>query len=178
MKVKNILSLACSFIGEEEIADLIETMPDDERIAKLLKIFNLVRNEVASEFLPVLESEELDIKDFKLPFSAFKFKPLKIIMVKDRFGRKLKFRAFPDYLMVQASRAKVTYSYQPAEVNLEDEIDDNLPERVYAYGVAREYLMREGMFEDAEIFEVRFKNSLQVLLRKNSSTFLARRRWV
>ena len=178
MKVKKILALACSFIGEEDVVDLIDTMPEDERVLKLLKIFNLVRNEVASEYMPLLESEDFEIKDFKLPYSAFKFRPLKIFMVKDRFGRKLKFRSFPDYLMTKASKAKVTYSYQPAESSVEDEIEETLPERVYAYGVAREYFMREGSFEDAEIFEVRFKNSLQVLARKESSTFLARRRWV
>lgn len=171
MKVKNILTLACNFTDNEKLIE-------NEETEKMLECFNLVRSEVACEYMPICESEEFEIKDFKLLLSNFKRKPLQILSVKDRFGRNLRFKVFPEYLIVYGSKAKITYTVQPEKVGAEDEIEDSLPERVYAYGVAREYLMREGMFEDAEIFEVRFKNSLKVLLHKRSETVLPRRRWL
>lgn len=181
MKVKNIITLACNFIGETEIADLIENQTEenvDEKVDEMVELFNIVRNEVVCEYMPSLENEEFEVKDFKLYYSSFKRKPLKIYSVEDKLTRRLKFRSFPEYLMVKAGKVNVTYSYQPKGVNLDDEIEESVPERVYAYGVAREYLMREGMFEDAEIFETRFKNSLKVLTQKSAVTVLAGRRWV
>lgn len=178
MKVKNIISLACSFTDNEDLADMILAETSDPRIDEMVKLFNLVRNEVATEYMPMCAKEKIEVKDFKVSFSQFAKKPLEIKAVKNKRGRNVKFKVFPDYLFVQASECEITYSFQPEALNFEDEMEECLPERVYAYGLAREYLLKEGMMEDAQIFEVRFKNSLKILLRKKSEVVMPGRRWV
>lgn len=178
MKVKNIIKTACNFVGNDDIVTSIENGSQNERIDNILKLFNLVRNEVVSEYMPMLAREAFEVKDLKVSFSSFAKKPLEIMSVKDKLGRNVKYKSFPDHFMTQASKVFVTYSFLPEDATLEDEIEDCLPERVYAYGLARECLLQEGMFEDAEIFEIRFKNSLKIFTRKKSEIILPRRRWI
>ena len=58
MKVKDILKNACLFIGEKELALALEAETpslegkDEEKVDILLRCFNLVNQEIASDYLP------------------------------------------------------------------------------------------------------------------------------
>ena len=56
-------------------------------------------------------------------------------------------------------------------------LTNGLSARVLAYGTASEYLLVEGLSEDAEIWEDRFKRSLFMLSRKKGEHIMPRRRW-
>ena len=65
-------------------------------------------------------------------------------------------------------------------MQLEDEIEffNGLSARIYAYGVASEFLLVSGVSSDAEIWEERFKESLFMLSRKHGEHLLPKRRWL
>ena len=76
MKVKDVIIKACDFIGEDELAVAMQkaeniTSEQNELKEKLLKCFNLVREEIACEYQPIMQVEKFTIKNF--PIRDLKF---------------------------------------------------------------------------------------------------------
>ncbi len=183
MLVKDILVLACDFIENEALGKSIkenQTLSETEsqEVDRLVKCFNLVNSEIASEFVPIKKVEQFDVENGRIAFSKFTSSPYKILYVKNSFGRKVRFKVFQDHIFALCKKAVVVYSTLPASQTINDEVESFLPERIYAYGVAREYLFMQGKFDDAEIFEERFKNSLEYICRQTPHARLPRRRWL
>ena len=99
---------------------------------------------------------------------------------KGSFGKSVRYKLYPNYIEVFGRAKSITYSFLPSDFALSDEFEfyNGLSARIYAYGVASEYLLCDGLSEDAEIWEERFKESLFVLSRKKSETRLPKRRWI
>ena len=179
MQVKNVIKLACEMTDNNDLKDAIDNndLTDEQQVAVdcLVGCFNLINNEIASEYIPLLHKEIKKIQDFKVNFDDFSKKMLEIISIKDKLGRNVKYKLFDSYLMVKANEVEIVYSYLPENVSLSDEINSFLPERVYAYGIAREYLFLQSMFDDAQLWDSRFKNSLKVLTRKKGEIKMPKR---
>lgn len=183
MLVKDIIVLACQFTENEELGRAIEeneSLSDkqNKEVEKFVKCFNLINNEIASEFVPIKKVEQLETHDGKILFSNFSAKPYKILYVKNSLGRKVRFKVFEDHIVAFCKKAIVAYSILPSTLDLNGSFDSFLPERIYGYGVAREYLFMQGKFDDADVFEERFKNSLEYICRQTPHARLPRRRWI
>ena len=185
MTVRDILKLVCEFVGERDIAQKIENSQElqereQQKIDLMLNCFNLVNQEIASEYLPFLQKEEIDVKDGVLNFATLKNKVINVYEIKNRFGLNLRFRNYPNFVEVFGRGRWVVYSFLPEDKTLDEEVEMfcGLTGRVYAYGVASEYLLIDGVSDDAEIWEERFKESLFVLSRKRGEHKLPARSWV
>ncbi|MBQ8908797.1 MAG: hypothetical protein IJY90_00695 [Clostridia bacterium] len=183
MKVKDIIIKACDFVGKDELASVLNAGGElsDENVAlqeKLVKCFNLIREEIASEYQPIMQVEKFVVKNFKLEFSSFANDVLEIYAVKDKYGRNVHYKIFEDYIFVCAKDVEVIYSTPAMALSVDEEFTSNLPERIYAYGVAREYFFINNLYEDANIWEERFKGSLQIMLRRKSEVKIPRRSWI
>ncbi len=187
MTVKDIIKLVCEFVGEKEILSKLNsteavsyTDREQEKLDLMLQCFNLVNQEIASDYLPFLTKEEIDIKNSILNYSELEKTVVNVYEVKNRFGTSLRFRLFPNYLEISGHAKSIVYSYLPDDKALTDNVEmlNGLSARVYAYGVASEFLLIDGLSEDAEIWEERFKESLFVLSRKRGEHILPRRSWI
>lgn len=187
MTVKDIIKLVCEFVGEKEILSKLNsteavsyTDREQEKLDLMVQCFNLVNQEIASDYLPFLTKEEIDVKNSILNFSEFEKTVVNVYEVKNRFGTSLRFRLFPNYLEISGHAKSIVYSYLPDDKVLTDNVEmlNGLSARVYAYGVASEFLLIDGLSEDAEIWEERFKESLFVLSRKRGEHVLPRRSWI
>lgn len=183
MSVKDIIILACDFTENQELGQALtnsSTLDDEQLLLQenLVKCFNLVNNEIASEYIPIIKCERVKPQDFKVEFSNLSNKVLQIISVRDTFGRKVRFKVYDNYLMAFASSVDIIYQTLPDTLLITSEFNSTLPDRVYAYGVAREYYFQQTLFDEADIWEDRFKNSLSVLQRKKSETKIPQRRWL
>lgn len=182
MLVKDILKLACEFLDNSSLAEKVtagdKTEDEAKEIANLEKCFNLVREEIATEILPIIKIDRLKTQNLKISFEEFSFAPVSILAVKDCNGRTVKHRILDDSIIVFANEVEVWYSTKPEVLTAEDEFASTLPERVYAYGVAREYYIKKALYKDAEVWEERFKNSIEMLDRKKSGVTIPRRRWL
>lgn len=186
MKVKDILKNACLFIGEKELALALEAETpslegkDEEKVDVLLRCFNLVNQEIASDYLPFLYTEKIDVNNSILSFEDLSKTLINVYELKGNFGKSVRYKLYPNYLEVFGRAKSITYSFLPSDFTLTDEFEfyNGLSARIYAYGVASEYLLCDGLSEDAEIWEKRFKESLFVLSRKKSETRLPKRRWL
>lgn len=185
MTVKDIIKLVCEFVGEREILYKLEdggdlTEREQEKVNTMTRCFNLVNQEIASDYLPFITKETLNGKNSVINFADLQKTVIHIIEVKNRLGMSLQFRLFPDFVEVAGKAKTVVYSYLPDELSFDSTVEMlcGLSARVYAYGVASEYLLIDGVSEDAEIWEERFKQSLFVLSRKRGEHVLPKRRWL
>ncbi len=194
MKVKEILFLAMEFVGEKQLLEKLkmqETQTGEqneivlskremEKLESLLLCFNLVNQEIASDYLPFLTKENVEVKGDTIAFSDLSKRVINIYEVKDKFGFNLHFRIMSKYIKTNCKAKSVVYSFLPEKMQLEDEIEffNGLSARIYAYGVASEFLLVSGVSSDAEIWEERFKESLFMLSRKHGEHLLPKRRWL
>jgi len=182
MQVKEIIKLACSFTENEELVSDIEwnRLSADEMIVVdcLMNCFNLICDEIATDYVPCVKTQTFNTSSFKIYLNQFDKNVYKIISVKDSKGRNIKYKIVDDYIMVLADKVDVTYSYHPDKLNINSSFTSMIPERVYAYGIAREYYFMQTLFSDAETWESRFKNSLQVLTKKEGNVIMPGRSWI
>ena len=104
MKIKEILSLASFFRGNEETAGFIENgassnAPDEQKeVDKLTKCYESIAREIASEYYALKKEEEFDVSDNKVKYSSFSLVPYQIISVKNQDGQKEEFSVLPTYV--------------------------------------------------------------------------------
>ncbi len=186
MTVKDVVKIVCEFVGEREILAKLkdsESVLDEreqEKLDIMVNCFNLVNQEIASDYLPYLYKENVDHEGAIINFSDLTKVVINIIEIKNRFGLNLQFKNFSNYVEVVGKPKYVVYSYLPEDLNLSSDVEflNGLSARVFAYGIASEFLLVEGLSEDAEIWEERFKESLFVLSRKRGEHRLPKRSWL
>ena len=198
MQVDEILKLSAIFIGEEEISNMNllnninPSMPmdedvlyqDDEILTKkadmLLKCLNLVIEDIARDYLPLLHEENIVFNDKKFEYINLSKVICDIIKLQATNGLGIKFKCFPTHIKSDIKKAVITYSYLPEEVTYHEEFnffDNKLTQRIIAYGVAMEYLFLNSLSDEAAIWENRFLSSLQNALRKKHNITLPKRGW-
>lgn len=182
MLVKDIIKLACEFMDKAELAEKMEVSQLDEDetklINELLRCFNLIREEISTEILPIVKVDKLKTQNLKIDFSDFSFEPVCIMAVKDSYGRNVRHRVLENSLIAFASEVEVWYSIKPEILQITDDFSSTLPERVFAYGIVREYYIKKALYKDAEVWEERFKNSIEMLSPKKAGRIILRRRWL
>ncbi len=183
MLVKDIILKACDFTENDELSKAINEgsqLPEELKNLqdKLVKCLNLVRNEIASEYMPIVKMEIVVCENGKFNINDFSSRLVDIISIKDKYGNNVKYNVIGDELISNEEKIFVWYNTLPDEIAFEGEFSSTIPERVYAYGVVKEFFFLQTLYEDAKVWDERFKNSLQVLERKKSETVIPQRRWI
>ena len=183
MTVKEILIEAADLIGVGgAVRAYIEgsAQTGEKEAGVLLKCFNLVESELASEYFPLKCEEALETATGAVYFKEFKRAILRVMKVEDSFGNSLPYKLFPEYLKTDAGRIFVTYCYTPQEKDLDGESDFDalVTKRTFAYGIAAEYCMACGLYEESAAWERKYKNSIEAAYRNQPAKTLASRRWV
>ena len=104
---------------------------------------------------------------------------VRIIRVTDEYGNSVPFKLFPQYLRTQPGRVNVSYTYTPREKNAEEESDFvlSVSPRLFAYGIASEYSLAAGLFEEAAVWDKKYKDALAAAYRSKPSRIIRSRRW-
>ena len=185
MTVKDILKLVCEFVDERDILSKWNSSTElssseQKKVDRMVKCFNLVNQEIASDYLPFLTEEAIDVSDGPLYFANLSKTVINVYEVRNAFGFSLHFKNFANHIKIDGHGKKVVYSYLPNELTLNQDVEKlrGLSERVYAYGVACEFLLLEGFGNDAELWEERFKEALFILSRKRGEHLLPERRFL
>ncbi len=188
MTIKSILKTACLFLNKEELCDKIDiddmsilSDSEKEQILFLLKCLNLVYQEIATDYFPLLNKEVITTTDGKVLFSNLQKEFLEVISLKDCNGQKVRFRSFPSYLETAAEKVEIVYKYLPSDLesltSTMETFSNKVSEKTFAFGVAMEYSFINGLYEDAQIWEKRFKDALFIRSCKKSNIKLPVRRW-
>jgi hypothetical protein len=103
-----------------------------------------------------------------------------IVSVKTLSGKDINYVLTTNGIVVKSGTYIVKYTYFPKDVGYDDVISNfptKVSERIFVYGVVSEYLYVKGVFDEAQMWEERFKNEMQSLIRPQKSAKLKMSRW-
>ncbi len=188
MKVKDIVEYACVFMGKEDLlaSNIFDETGEqlDENQTKdlnlIVRCVNNITSEIASDYLPILKQKDVIFTDGKISISLIDSKMQEIVSIKSPSGKNLKYKYIGNQIICLATSATITYKVYPDVLSINDNAEtfgNRLSARVLAYGVASEYYYLQMLYDDAQIWEHKFKNALMFASRKKGEIQMKKRGW-
>ena len=128
------------------------------KIDALTRLSNLVISELAASYAPMVCTETVTTSNGRIVFSDLAHNVTRILSVKNQFGHDAEFRLYPEYLKVFGGEYTVEYEYAPANYGLNDSVGfkSEITAALLGYGVAAEYCVTQGRFEEAILWRKRY----------------------
>ncbi len=192
MKLKEILKLAVVFTDQKDLLEdeyfLTQTPPDyqpcnprQERIKELIDCFNLISNEIFTEYLPLSTFETVEFEDGVFQLKNLSKTATNVLEVRNKSGKKLKFRLQLSTVLCDVKQGVVKYNFAPENLTLSSTHichSAKVPARVFAFGIAMEHFFLQTQSTEALIWENRYRNSLLAIAKFNRNTTMPTRRWI
>lgn len=190
MKVIDVLKDTCTFLQMEDEYKYLCSYSNDtfsntasdaviKNVELLLKCTNLIVDTICSEYIKLKDSTFVHTVDGRIGYSDISENQIyNIIGVEDSFGP-VQFSDFNSEVCVDnPGRYKVTYLYSISNLNYDSDLSIfRLPTKDIAYGVISEYLYIEKLYDDAAIWDKRFKSTILNLLSNKKRLYIKPRRW-
>lgn len=169
MTVKEVIEISATLVGA-----------DEQETETLLGCYRLVENALAVDYFPLIAEENISTANGEVAFSALKRRVTHVLSVRGDDGESLAFRVFPLCIKTDAGDLQIRYAYAPTEKGLQDDTETApaVSARLIAYGVASEYCLAKGFFEEASVWEKRFAKAIAGAYGKGKMKKTAARRWV
>ncbi|MCH5153049.1 MAG: hypothetical protein J1F68_03740 [Clostridiales bacterium] len=155
-------------------------LPDNNVVKILLNSCNFVYEELFREYATSLRKTVVEIKDGFADTSLYRM--CRVISLVDAEGNDVKFRYGDGGLYVDADgKYNLCYARLPDVLSWGDEVrmpSPRITERMFVYGVVREYYSVTGDWALAKQWDTRFKDALQVAGVKTSSMRMPVGRWL
>lgn len=184
MTVKEIILAAADELDvREEVELYLEGYVEmgDKQVTDLLRCFNAVENQLALEYLPLVTEEEIQTETGAVYYSDLSRAPVRIVKITDKWGNEAPFKIFAEYVKTEPGAIKVRYTYTPKEKSLSEQTDFTLAvsKRLFVYGIAAEYCLSSGLFEESAVWEKKYKEAISAVYksRRGKGKILSRR-WV
>lgn len=183
MTVKETIAFAAESLGvSEQVNDYFEHEGENGKAEteSLLQCFNRVENELALDYLPLYAEEVADTSTGRIDYASLSKAAVRIVRVTDENGDLVKYQLFSAYLKAEKpGKLTVTYTYAPAAKTLNDSSDFTLRAsvRLIAYGMAAEYCLCKGLFEEAAVWDRKYKDGIEAAYRARPSKTMRLRRW-
>ena len=182
MTVKEVIFAAAAELGiYKEIQEYLDYggTEGEKNAELLLTCFNIVENELALDYFPLYAEGEVHSLTGRVEFSSFDRSVIRILRVTDEEGNKLKYTLFPSYLKTEPGTLKIAYTYTPETKAFSDDGDFYLQVsvRLMAYGVAAEYATATGLYEEAAIWDKKYKDAIEAAYRARPAERMRSRRW-
>jgi hypothetical protein len=158
MQVKEIIELSALLLDIE--------LTDDVR-KDLVRCYNLVEQELATDYFPILEVEKFfHVKD-KIYYKDFSRKPHMLGGIQDFHGESVCFRLTPEYINLiknyDGGTFFVKYYYIPEEKDLYSNSTYGAEYiNIIKYGIATEYCLMQGNFDLAAIYSQKYKERIKL----------------
>ena len=182
MTVREVVMLAAEELGIlEEVNGYFNDGNENgkTKAERLLTCFNLVENELALDYFTLKKTDIMMTTNGRVKFSDLTYAPVHIIDVTNAENQSYEFSLYADYLQTVSGSVKVTYSYTPNKKTIDETSDFSLEvsTRLMSYGVAAEYALMIGAFEEAALWDKKYKDAISVLYKKDKCGRMTARRW-
>lgn len=188
MKAKEIIKNVCENLDKQELLESqyfnatgnVLSNQNQKDLNKILKCLNDITEEISTNYIPLLKSKKIELVDGKINVFDIDTKIQEIISVKSKNGKNLKYKIIADKMLCFANTAEVIYKVYPNEMNLESDAETfcgKLSARILAYGVTADFCYKEMLYNDASVWETRFKNALFLAQSKKGEIKLKKRGW-
>lgn len=191
MLIKDIIISAAEMLAMERVLGLpelgggAEDANGTKELSLLLRCTNLVLNELTSEYLKPRKTRKVVAgTDGRVEYAQLLDRVTDIISVRDGSGRKQGFSAKSVYIQTTlkaGAELTVEYVYTLPALGLDDDTGlalNNVSERLAAYGVAAEFCIINGIYDEAAMWDKRYKDALLSALRSGREIKYKGRRWV
>lgn len=163
MEINKILSTVAEMLDLP--SDVVSDVSSDEKCLSLLILsFNNVVTEIAEEYVPFEKSESIFSIGGMIPFYSFSEKVYKVKSILNDKGKKVKFTMGQKGVFVDGDQRSYTvnYTYIPKSVGYGESVDlpSHISERTISYGVAGEYAMIAGRYDDCVNYDTRFNSAI------------------
>lgn len=157
MTVKEIIETSAELLGVELTEETTQT---------LLHCYNLVENELAVDYFPLLTMDKVVVKENKIKYADLKKNAWRILKVQDYQNDEVKYTIFPEYIEIKKNYNGhlffVKYYYTPEEKTICHNCSyDGRMKQVLKYGVCAEYCTMKGDFEFAGKFTDKYKRAIK-----------------
>lgn len=184
MPVENMLGLISQTAveGEEDYIAPPPTLNEQsvKNMILILDCINMIASEVEREYAPVYFKENITVENGLFDIDNLSHKLIKIKKIL-KSGFKVSFEIINGKLSLPSGSYEITYSYSGMEAGFEDEVfghDGKLSLNTFCYGVCSQYSLIKGNRSEAEVWEEKFKNSLQNCFRGLGEIRMPKRRWL
>lgn len=169
------------FQGQSTDQAVIEAVNSNALVQQLVKCVNLVCDEIATEYFPLVQTQTVNVTNGEIDFSVFDSKVQSVVSVKDEIGKSVDFCYTPHGLEnLSCKRASVRYQVAYQWADFWGEVSFGSPQvtsRVVAYGVVAQYYLLCGNYDQAKSWSARFYASLQQC-KRGGKLVMPKRRWL
>ena len=182
MQLKEAIQICLTYLGDEDASINAQTA-QHPKLKLLVKCANLVIKEIATEYVPLIEEETVDVVDGNINYEGLTRKVAEVRKVEDiDSGLASKFYCAPTHCKVLndgVKRAKIVYSYIPLDIDIEEDcpLSPVVSAKTLALGICAEYSMISGMYEQSVMYSDRFKQDMRTAVRKKGEIRIKPRRW-
>lgn len=158
MTVSEVIELSALLLDIE--------LTDDIR-NNLVRCYNLVEQELATDYFPILEVEKFFHVEDKIYYKDFSRKPYMLKGIQDFRGDSVSFRLTPEYITLiknyHGGTFFVKYYYIPDTKELYSTCTYGAEYTgILKYGIAAEYCLTNGDFEQAKIYNDKYKERIKL----------------
>lgn len=185
---KEILKLTANFLGLDKLTDYLsneeETASDEVKadVNQLLIFMNYIVREITKDYFPLCHKESImSDSDGKIYFDKLSKKAIMIKDVKNLIDLSCHYEIYPEYIKLENPNTeyKVFYNYTPKtilNITEEAELPFGLDYFIVCYGIASEYCLSKGSYDEAHMWESKFVSALKSIKNRNKERrFFARR---
>ena len=183
--VENVVRLAARMIGLEEKTDAYfngSVSEEGTRIVQgLVNCFNLVENELAVDYLPLVCEDTLSTDDNgRIEYARLSKKVAYVICARDACGNVARAKRMPTHLALDVGEYVVRYAALPEEKTAEGvcEYEVGVSERLLAYGVAAEYCLHKGLYAEHAAWDKKYRDALAAACKSRKDVRLKERAWI
>lgn len=178
MQVNEILNKAAMLLGENLT---VEESPTDERTARLVNALGVTYMRLITEYAPLEEQATITVSGGEFSLASLPKKFFDVIKLVCSGGGKARSKVRGGKLFAEDGSYSLLYSYTPNSYpSLGGTVE--MPPRVsldlLASGVAAEYALESMLFEEATLFEKRYKEGLANVLSSRKEITLPFGRWL
>ena len=182
VKVRDVLADAADLTSDGALADrLREGIPsegeEEKKRKALLRAYNAVMGVTCAEFFPPRRREK--VGGDKIFFADLDEVATRIVAAYDGEGNGIGAVVCPTYAVARGA-AEIEYEYFPSEKGEEDEhpFDERkLGVRAFAYGVAAEYCLIAGRYEESANWEGKYRAACAGRLTRRRAGKIPARTW-
>ncbi len=185
MKVNEIIKTTATLLAREDVVDYLSNTDLVQEVEKntletidlLTRLCNLVISELAEGL--IVMKKEISINNLSsVTFKDLAIEPIDVIAVYDASGNKLNYTVSAYGLTVSTGLvAKIEYAYLPKNYGLTDTVgtfEKKVTVGVLAYGVAAEFCIVEGRFDEAVMWNERYTSSINALITPKNAQIKGR----
>lgn len=184
MNIKDVIKLSATYLGRENVVKYLEqnlSQTDENVLATidtLTRCANLVINELACSYLPMIRRERVNAVGGKVYYTELPERVLEIKGAYDLDGNEIGFKVNAEYVETLYGEYIVEYAYMPPNYGLTDEIgysEAKISARVIAYGATAEFCLTEHAFDESVLWHNRFTGALSLILSPKNKRVKERR---